>query len=66
MSLALLFPGDMARRTASMDQTAIPGWGGELMDLQRETQKLLASVRSPQSSSTTRRGVYGVVETEYE
>jgi hypothetical protein len=38
----------MARRA---DQTARNGWDGDLMDLQNETQKLLATVRSTPSRS---------------
>lgn len=37
--------------TRRFDDTVIPGWeGSDLMDLQRETQNLLASVRAPSST----------------
>ena len=39
-----------------MDNTQGSGWNGELMDLQRETQALLASVRGTGNMGRTRRG----------
>jgi len=47
------------RRFDSMESTQLPGWDGELMDLQRETQALLSSIRADATSSTRRSGGLG-------
>jgi len=42
-----------------MESTQLPGWDGELMDLQRETQALLSSIRADATTTTRRSGRSG-------
>lgn len=47
------------RRLDALDATQLPGWDGDLMDLQRETQALLSSIRADATAGTRRSGGVG-------